>query len=129
MTSSAQRTSSGEKFSMRSSSFARPSLSSGTAGRMSMCPFERDVHQSQGERGIVHSSGRCAPGETRVRMQVTVGIDVNFPQLTIVTETEVHPPIILTSERVEGGERRGHHPTVQLPRKGAGNRGAVDALG
>src|SRR5262244_2832247 len=107
MTSSAQRTSSGEKFSMRSSSLARPSLSSGTAGRMSMCPFERDVHQSQCERGIIHSSGRCAPGETRLGMQVTVGIDVNDPRLTIVPEAEVHPPVVLTPERLECGERRG----------------------
>ena len=62
-------------------------------------------------------------------MQVTVGIDVNDPRLTIVPEAEVHPPVVLTPERLECSERRGHHPALQLPRQGAGNRGAVDALG
>ena len=62
-------------------------------------------------------------------MQVTVRIDVNDPGLTVVAETEVHPPIVLTSECLEGGQRGGHHSALQLPRQGAGNRGAVDALG
>src|SRR5215468_11739773 len=100
MTSSAQRTSSGEKFSMRSSSFARPSLSSGTAGRMSMSPFERDVHQTQRQRRVLEPGRCCAPGETCLGMQIAVGIDVNDPGSTVVGETQVHPAIIPTSERL-----------------------------
>jgi len=62
-------------------------------------------------------------------MQVTVGIDVNDPRPTVVGEAQVHPAIIPTSERLERGERRLDHPPFQLRRQGAGNRGAVDALG
>ncbi len=62
-------------------------------------------------------------------MQVTVGVDVNDPGLTIVGETQVHPPVIPATQRFEGGERGLHDAALDLPRKGAGNRGAVDALG
>jgi len=62
-------------------------------------------------------------------MQVTVGIDVNDPGLTVLGEAKVHPSVIPTPERLEGGERRVDDAPFQLQREGAGNRGAVDALG
>jgi hypothetical protein len=62
-------------------------------------------------------------------MQVAVGIDVNHPRATIVGEAQVHASIVPTPERLERGERRLHHSALQLRRQGAGNRGAVDALG
>jgi hypothetical protein len=62
-------------------------------------------------------------------MQVTVRIDVNDPGLTVLGDAEVHPAIVPASERLEGGERRLDDPPFQLQREGAGNRGAVDALG
>ena len=62
-------------------------------------------------------------------MQIAVGIDVNDPGLTVLGEAQVHPAVIPAPERLEGGERRLHHPPLQLPREGAGDRGAVDALG
>jgi len=62
-------------------------------------------------------------------MQVAVGIDVNDPRTTVVGETQVHAAIVPASERLERGKRRLDYPTLQLGRQGAGNRGAVDALG
>jgi hypothetical protein len=62
-------------------------------------------------------------------MQVTVGIDVNDPRAAVLGEAQVDPAIIPTSERLERGERRLDHSPLQLSRQGAGNRGAVDALG
>ena len=62
-------------------------------------------------------------------MQIAVGIDVNDPGLPIVGETQVHAAIIPTPERLERGEGGLDHSPLQLRRQGAGNRGAVDALG
>ena len=62
-------------------------------------------------------------------MQVTVRIDVNDPGLTLVGDAEVHPAVVPASERLEGGERRPDDPPFELRWEGAGNRGAVDALG
>ena len=62
-------------------------------------------------------------------MQVTVGIDVNHPRLPVLGESKVHPPIVATAQRVEGGQRGIDHPRLHLAGKEAGHRGAVDALG
>jgi len=62
-------------------------------------------------------------------MQIAVGIDVNDPGPTIVREPEVHPPVVPAAQRLERGECRLHHPALLLGRKGAWDRGAVDALG
>ena len=62
-------------------------------------------------------------------MQIAVRIDVNDPGLAIVGEAEVHPAVVPAVQRLEGRERRADHPRLELGRQGAGDRGAVDALG
>jgi len=62
-------------------------------------------------------------------MQVTVRIDVNDPGLTVIGEPQVHPAVIPAPERLERRERGVDDAPLELHWKGAGNRGAVDALG
>jgi len=62
-------------------------------------------------------------------MQVAVGIDVNHPRLSVLGETKVHPSVVPASQCVEGRQRRVDHPRLQLSGQGAGDGGAVNALG
>ena len=62
-------------------------------------------------------------------MQVTVRIDVNDPGLPVIGEAQVHPAVIPAPERLERRERGLDDSPFELHRKGARNRGAVDALG
>src|SRR5260370_17341374 len=94
MSSSAQATSGGEKVSIRPSSSASPFRSLALIGRISMGPFQRDLHQLKSQIRIVDASGGRALGKARVWVEIPVGIYINNIRNALWRESNLHSTLI-----------------------------------
>src|SRR5712692_346888 len=112
MSSSAQATSGGEKVSIRPSSSASPFRSLALIGRISMAPFQRDLHQLKSQIGIVDASSGRAFGKARVWVEIAVGIHINNIGNAPWRESNVDSTVVPAVERLESCQRRCDYPRL-----------------
>src|SRR5690349_2642888 len=105
MSSTAQATSAGEKVSIRPSSSASAFRSCAAIGRISMASRKSDFYDLLCQGRIVNASRGGTLGKARIGVEIAIWIHFNNIRLTVRVKTHIHPSIIPTIERFEGGDR------------------------
>src|SRR5688572_1698793 len=106
MSSSAHSTSSGENVSMRARSSASCGRSVGFSCRISMASFLSELDEVPGEIRVTDARRPCCFCEPGLRVQITIGVDVDDVRLAVFVDAEVDAAVVAAVERLPGGHRR-----------------------